>query len=415
MLLVGKNILIIGAGPNQLPAIRMAKHRGYRVVATDMDPKAEGFALADEAGLASTRDVAETISFVRRSHKQNPIDGVMTMASESAVTVARVTEALELPGLSPEAAENATNKVKRQVLFKEKNVPSPDFCFARTFDEACQKADELGWPVVIKPADSAGSRGVQLVDSPEAMRSAVEEIRSISKIPEFLLEEYLCGTEHSIEGIVVDGRVFWAGLSDRNYDKKHINPPYFLEDGDTMPSILDAETVKEIEDAATQTVHALGIDWGPVKGDIIVDDTKGVQVLEMAARLSGDYFCFETIPLHNGINLLETVMDLSLGLLVNPETLQPKFTRGVALRYVWPDPGRVISIKGIEEARAMTGVHFVNFEPRWKDLSIGSIISPAKSMGERVASVMAVGETRQEAVEIAKAAVSRIQIRTESL
>ncbi len=391
----------------------MAKSRGYHVAVTDMDPEAEGFPLADETGIVSTRDVEGTISFAKRIHMRNPIHGVITMASESAITVARVTEALGLPGLSPEAAENATNKVKRQVLFKEKGVPSPVFRFARTLDEACQKADELGWPVVVKPADSAGSRGVQKVETPEEMKKAIAEIRSISKVPEFLLEEFLSGTEHSIEGIVMEGQVFWAGLSDRNYDKKHIYPPYFLEDGDTMPTMLDAETVKKLEQAATSAVHALGIDWGPVKGDVIIDGQKGLKALEMAARLSGDYFCYETIPLHNGINLLEAVMDLALGLPVDPESLKPRYNRGVALRYVWPRPGRVVSIEGIEEAGKIPGVHFVNFEPRWKNIGVGSVIPPAKSMGERVASVMAVGATRENALTIAEQAVGKIRIETQ--
>ena len=408
-------ILIIGAGPNQIPAIQMAKTRGYQVVATDMDPEAKGFPFADESGIVSTRDIEETISFAKHIHMRKSIDGVMTMASESAVTVARVAEALGLPGLSPEAAENATNKVKRQVLFKEKGVPSPDFRFARTLDEACEKANELGWPVVVKPADSAGSRGVQKVETPWEMKKAIAEVRSISKLSEFLLEEFLSGTEHSIEGIVIEGRVFWAGLSDRNYDKKHIYPPYFLEDGDTMPTALDVEAVKRLEQTATSAVHALGIDWGPVKGDVIIDKQKGIKALEMAARLSGDYFCYETIPMHNGINLLESVMNLSLGLKIHTASLNPKFNRGVALRYVWPEPGRVVSIEGIEKAREIPGVHFVRFEPQWKDIDIGSIISPAKSMGERVASVMAVGVTREEAVITAEKAVSRVNIETKSI
>ena len=380
-----------------------------------MDSNAVGFALADESGIASTRDIEQSVVFAKESHAKRPIDGVMTMASESAITVASVAKALGLPGLSLEAAENATNKIIRQRLFKKNGVPSPFFEFATSLEEACDKADQMGWPVVAKPADSAGSRGVQLVNSKAAMKVAMDEINSISTNEEFLLEEYLSGTEHSIEGVVVDGQVYWVGLSDRNYDKKHIYPPYFLEDGDTMPSVLDKQIVKEIEKASTTAVHALGIDWGPVKGDIIVDSRKGVQVLEMAARLSGDYFCYETIPLHNGINLLETVMDLSLGLPVEPSTLIPKYKRGVALRYVWPQPGRVTNISGLEEARGMPGVHFVNFEPRWKDLQVGAVIHSAKSMGERVASVMARGETREEAVVNAEKARDNVRIHTQTV
>ncbi|MCQ1538195.1 ATP-grasp domain-containing protein [Methanocalculus taiwanensis] len=406
------SILIIGAGPNQLPAIRMARERGYRVVATDMDPDAEGFALADEFGIVSTRDVAATVEFARHSAMKHPISGVMTMASESAMTVAAVADALGLPGLPPVAAENATNKVKRQLLFKKHGILSPRFAIAHDAHDACKKSEELGYPVVVKPADSAGSRGVQKVENSKQMEDAVVEIRTISTITEILIEEFLTGTEHSIEGVVLNGNVIWAGLSDRNYDKKEIYPPYFLEDGDTMPTSLDPDIVRAVEEAATKAVHALGITWGPVKGDILIDDTKGIRILEMAARLSGDYFCYETIPLHNGINLLEIVMDMSMGYPIEREKLTPKYNQGVALRYVWPKPGRVCSIKGIEEARSLPGVHFVKFEPRWRDIAIGTDIQPAKSMGERVASVMASAETREKAIEIAEKAVSLIKIET---
>ena len=76
------NILIIGAGPNQLPAIIMAKKRGYRVIATDMDPNAEGFALVDEYSIISTRDAVSTVAYAKKSAMNHPISGVMTMASE---------------------------------------------------------------------------------------------------------------------------------------------------------------------------------------------------------------------------------------------------------------------------------------------------------------------------------------------
>lgn len=133
-------------------------------------------------------------------------------------------------------------------------------------------------------------------------------------------------------------------------------------------------------------------------------------MLEMAARLSGDYFCDVTVPLHNGINLLEAVMDQALGLPVDPDRLQPRFNRGVALRYVWPKPGIVRRIEGLEAARALAGVHFVQFEPQWKDLAVGTRIDPMRSMGERVAAVMAHAETRAEAIAIAEEAISVIRI-----
>jgi biotin carboxylase len=133
----------------------------------------------------------------------------------------------------------------------------------------------------------------------------------------------------------------------------------------------------------------------------------------MAARLSGDYFCDETVPLHNGVNVVEAVMSLSLGEKVKPESLRPKFNRGVALRYVWPKPGKVTAIYGIERVRSMPGVHFFRWEPRWRDIAVGTVITPARSMGERVGSVMACGRDRDEAVRLAEDAVCAVQIMTE--
>jgi biotin carboxylase len=244
------------------------------------------------------------------------------------------------------------------------------------------------------------------------MTAAVAELRRYSDQPDFLVERFVRGSEHSIEGVVLDGEVHWTGFTDRNYSKKEMFPPYFLEDGDTLPTELPEAMVRRIREVSTAAVRALGIDWGPAKGDIIIVDGEPL-VLEMAARLSGDYFCYVTTPLHNGVNILETVMDMSLGIEPDPASLRPQFHRGVALRYVWPAPGVVKAIRGVEEARRIEGVHFVKWEPRWEDIRVGTRIEAPKSMGERVAAVMAVAETRAEAVAIAERAVATVEIVTE--
>jgi biotin carboxylase len=407
-----RTLLIVGAGPNQLPAIKMAKQRGLRVVAIDGNARAEGFALADAHGVVSTRDVQGAVSFARSWRQNARLDGVMTLASESAVTVAEIAKALKLPGLDPQAAVRASEKIIRQRCFHRSGIPAPRFAAAESADRACKRAADIGWPVVVKPADGAGSRGVQKVASAKEMENAVREIAAYSNSPHFLIEEFLIGSEHSIEGIVIGGEIYWTGFADRNYDKKEIYPPFFLEDGDTLPTSLSREMVGRVKAAAAGAVRALGIDWGPVKGDILID-REGPRILEMAARLSGDYFCNETVPLHNGVNLVEAVMSLSLGEYVDPKMLAPKFERGVALRYVWPKPGRVTAIRGIDRVRAMPGVHFFKWEPRWSDIAIGSTITPARSMGERVGSVMTIGADRAEAIRCAEEAVRAVEIVTQ--
>lgn len=407
-----KTILIIGGGVKQLPLIRHAQANGCRLAVLDRDAKAPGFEYADWKIIASTRDVEDSLRQAVDFNRTVPLSGVTTMASESAVTVATIASELGLPGVNVAAAWNATHKVDRQACFARAKVASPRYSKALDFDAALKAAEEIGWPVVVKPVDSAGSRGVQKVNGPEELQSAVDELRMHSARPEFILEEFLEGTEHSIEGIVLDGVVHWTGFSDRNYDKKEKYAPYFLEDGDTLPSALSAEMIQQVKERSTQAVHALGIDWGPAKGDILID-SEGPKVIEMAARLSGDYFCDVTTPLHNGINIMEVLFDMALGREIDADRLKPRFEKGVALRYLWPLPGVVSEIRGLEEVRSWPGIHFVDFEPAYRDLSVGSLIKRPESMGERVGSVMAVGETGAAAVKLAEKAVQTIQILTQ--
>ena len=185
-----------------------------------------------------------------------------------------------------------------------------------------------------------------------------------------------------------------------------------MEDGDTLPSTISPHMLQKVKGVSTKAVKALGIDFGPVKGDILIDKN-GPKMIEMAARLSGDYFCYETAPLHNGINLLEIVMDQAMGLPIDLKRLQPKYERGVALRYVWPSPGKIVSISGPEKVRMKDGVRFFKFEPKWKDIRVGVEILPAKSMGERVGAVLVAANTREEAIQLAENCVKEIVIVTE--
>ena len=370
-----------------------------------MNPQAVGVGEADDFGHVSTRDADATRDFALELHRRHPVSGVMTMASESSIAVAAVADALGLPGLDPDVARAATHKGRRQEVFRHAGVPSPRFSLVSSLDQARQACRSIGLPAVVKPVDSAGSRGVRKIMALDELSDAVEEIRSISTTDELVVEEFLTGTEHSIEGVVIDGRIRWTGFSDRNYANKESAAPYFLEDGDTLPTALEDTQVAAVFRAATGAVEALRIDWGPVKGDILVD-ASGPKILEMAARLSGDYFCDQTVPLHNGIELVPVVMDLSLGRSISIGTLQPRFERGVALRGIWPPTRRIAAVRGIENARRLPGVHFVTLDPGWHHCTYPVECGPL----DRIAAVLAHGPTRQEAVERAEGAVAAVEI-----
>jgi biotin carboxylase len=405
-----KTVLIIGAGINQVPLIKLAKKRNYRVIVTDLNPNAVGFEYADYSYNISTTDILGTVKLAKELNKKIGIDGVTSMAAEVSRTIAAVAEELDLPGISPETAEVTTNKLKRYEILKKKGINIPLFHSATNKKEVISAIKNINLPAVIKPIDSAGARGVQKILSFDMIDSAMAEIDKYSKNSLYLIEEFLEGTEHSSESIVVDNVIYTTGFSDRNYDKKEINPPYFLEDGDTLPTELPDSIHKKTIELVEKAIRALGIDFGPAKGDILINE-ETPKILEMASRLSGDYFCWETVPLHNGTDILSVLLDITVGNKPNLDMLKPKFNRGVALRYLFPQKaGKVKSIKGVDEVKQMDGVHFFKWEPAYENISVGTDINIPTCHAERLGCVMTYADTRDDAVRIAEKAIKTIKI-----
>ncbi|RJR30243.1 aminotransferase class III-fold pyridoxal phosphate-dependent enzyme [Candidatus Microgenomates bacterium] len=409
-----KLVMLIGAGQAQIPFIRTAQKKGYLVLVTDYNQNAPGFKMANYYGIVSTKDPKATTQFALEFNKKHRIDGVMAAGVDVPLTVSAVSNALHLPGIARTVAENAHNKLKRHEIFAQKGIPSPRFISAHSVSQAIKRMqrNKLNFPVVFKPVDSAGSRGVQKITTIQQLENAISELNNYSKSDVFILEEFKTGTEHSSESVVYKGRIYTASFSDRNYDKKEINPPYFLEDGDTLPTALPKKVYEKTLAVVEQAIKALDINWGPAKGDIMVT-SDGPIIFEMAPRLSADYFCTDTVPLHNGTHIMEFMIDLCLDVEPDLNLLKPKYDRTVALRYFWPKKyGFVTDIQGIEDAEKINGIHSFKFEPTWSEISIGSEIKPATSHGERLASVIAVGKTRQDAINKAKRALDSISIDT---
>ncbi len=408
-----KNVLIVGAGINQLPLIKLAKRKGLYFAVADLNPDAIGAKYADRFYNISTSDIQGMVQLAKKLDEEIGLDGVTSMAAEVSKTISEVAEELGLPAISNETAEVTTNKLKRYERLRKCGISIPRFYPVKNRKEIMSAIKDLGLPVVIKPVDSAGARGVQKIFDVAMIDVALREIKKYSKADVFIIEEFLQGTEHSSESIVIDNEIYTTGFSDRNYDKKEINPPYFLEDGDSLPTALPDNVYEDTLQLVKEAIKALGINFGPAKGDIFIDK-KGPKVLEMASRLSGDYFCWETVPLHNGTDILNVLLDIAVSNKPDVSLLSPKFNRGVALRYFFPKKsGRIKSIKGVDEVKHMEGVYFFKWEPAYENIDVGKEIRIPTCHAERVGCVMTHADTREKAVRIAEKAVSAITIEVE--
>ncbi len=406
-MLLNKNILFIGAGPEMEPGIKWAKEMGLTVIATDMNPNAIGFRYADYSEVVSTKDIEKTMQIARIYHNKIGLHGVMTLASDVPLTVASVAEELSLPGISVSAAQCLQNKLLMKRKLLNKGIPIPNFENVSSISQAKEACSKLGLPVIIKPLDNSGARGVNIVfNKNEIVNAFTYAMANNIESNEVLVEEFLEGPQISTESIIYDGKIYTTGFADRNYNNVKYFFPCFIEDGHTIPSYLPEEDKNKISTLIEKTMAALDINFGVGKGDIVFT-SDGPKVIEFAGRLSGGRFSTDTVPLATGVNIVKQVIKLSVGEKIDVNDLLPKYQLAAAQRYFFPEPGRVQQITGIELLDKLEWVKRLELY-----VKVGDIIKPITNHAERAGYVIVEGETRQEAIERVEWARQQVKIKT---
>ena len=207
-----KTVLFVGAGRHQRRAILRAKQLGLRVVAVDRNAEAPGLQHADEAEVVDFIEVDAVIDVARR-HK---VDGALTVSADRAVpVVAAVAEALGLPGIGTDTAHLMTHKVAMRRKLAQGGVPQPRFAAVRVRREAAPAGETVGFPAVLKPADSGGQRGLFLLRSFDDLDRHLHAALAESPTGEAIVEEFTDGLE--LNGLVITrgGEPYTLLLSDR--------------------------------------------------------------------------------------------------------------------------------------------------------------------------------------------------------
>jgi len=224
------------------------------------------------------------------------------------------------------------------------------------------------------------------------VQAAFELARRHSPSGRVMVEAYLDGPQVSTESIVTGGRCYTPGFSDRNYEFLETHAPFFIENGGDLPSHLPLRTQERVKEIVARAASALGVSEGSVKGDIVVHKGEPY-VIELAARLSGGFFCTREIPLSTGVDFIGCAIRVALGERVLPEELQPKMQVPVIQRYAFPKPGCVIDVRGAAAAKRVPGIADVVVTAR-----PGDVIPPAGDKRPSGAMVLATGRNRAEAL-----------------
>ncbi|MCG6141223.1 alpha-hydroxy-acid oxidizing protein [Leptospira mtsangambouensis] len=381
----GKTILIIGGGLLQVPIIQTAKTMRLHTVVADMNPSSIGFQIADEAIVMSTKDVEGMVRESKKFAQNSQIHGVITAGTDASMTVAAVASALQLPGIRFVDAEAASNKVKMRQRLKEFGMPIPRFAAVWSLQDAKDALDSLTFPLVMKPADNMGARGVIKVNQKDDLPTAFRHAKRFCPTGELILEEYMEGPELSVDALAFQGQIRMTGIADRIIERE----PYFIEVGHNMPSEMSKEVLDEVERVMAGGMRALGIHLGAGKGDIKVTK-EGVKIGEIAARLSGGFMSAFTYPLSTGVNLNRAALLISLG--ETPDNLDPVLSRVSIERSLLSKPGKLVSIGGVEETKKIDGVSevFIQSKP-------GDIIKEPTNNIDKSGHVIIVADNLKEA------------------
>jgi biotin carboxylase len=401
-----KRLLVLGGSRQAAAGLKRLKALEFELVVCDMDKQAPGFEFAAHRILASVYHADQCIPAVLEFHAHTPIDGVMCLACDVPHIVARIAEKLGLPGIPVTSADLTVNKLAMKDRFTECGVPVPSYRAITSLGDLKVAASEWG-RLVVKPTDSRGSKGVSLMDAHGDLAWAYEHARTNSPNGQVMAEKYLSGPQVSTESVVISGEAITPAMSDRSYELLERYAPFIVENGGDMPSDLPGVMKAEIADLVTKGAAALGIDRGIVKGDIVVHEGRAY-IIELAARLSGGYFCTHQIPLSTGVDLVEASARTALGETLNPLDWQAKYHRHVTTRWLIPESGTIKSFAPIADVMASPGVLAFDY---WCE--IGDKIGGAMNAAASVAMVQATGETRRQAIENAERALDAFALNVE--
>ncbi len=305
------NVLILGAGFMQKPAIESAKELGCKVIVFDGNNNACCKNICDEFYHIDLKDTDAIVATAIEIHKKSSLQAVFTAGTDFSFAVASVAKACNLLGHSEVAAKNASDKIRMRSCFSKFGVSSPDFIeYAKNSakSELDSFVEKQGFPLVVKPCDNMGGRGCRLVRTNIELETALNEAIKQSKTSRAIVEQYMEGPEFSIDALVVNNEVTITGFADR-----HIYfPPYFIEMGHSMPTNIDAENYNKLIKTFVDGIHALGLTYGAAKADIKLTKN-GPMIGEIAGRLSGGYMSGWTYPLASGLNLTKQALLIALG------------------------------------------------------------------------------------------------------
>lgn len=298
------NLAIIGASYLQLPLIEKAKEMGYTT---------HVFAWAAGDVGETAADYFYPISIVEKEQicakcQEIGIVGICSIASDlAAITVNYVAQKLGLSGNTMESTYRSTNKHAMRRAFEENNDPSPKSVLVS--DETDLAALELTYPVIVKPTDRSGSRGIYKLESPEHLREAVASAMSEGFEKKALIEEFAEGQEYSVECISYQGNHHFLAMT----HKYTTGAPHFIETGHLEPAPVSEDTLQRVQQVVFHALDTLGIANSASHSELKIAEDGTIKIIEIGGRMGGDCIGSDLVYHSTGIDFVKAVIQVACG------------------------------------------------------------------------------------------------------
>jgi biotin carboxylase len=304
-----KKLLMLGGSLYQTYAIREAKRLGYYVVSCDYLPNNPGHKYADEYYNVSTTDKEAVLQLA----KTLKVDGVVAYASDPAApTAAYVCEALGLPTSPFKSVEILSNKDLFRRFLQDNGFACPKAMGFSSYEEAAEHIDEFRMPVMVKPVDSSGSKGINKMTDKSQLKAFVEDALSYSRRKRFLIEEFIVKKGHQISGdaFSVDGRLVFHCLGNEFYDPACDKD--FAPLGECWPFQMDHKYIEDLEQQLQRLMTLLNMKSNAYNVEAIVGEDDRVYLLELGAR-SGGSLIPQVTKYATGIDMVTWVVQAAAG------------------------------------------------------------------------------------------------------
>lgn len=305
-------IAVLGANYQYLTFYRQAVEvGGHEIIA---------FGREEDDHIAADRYASKfyPISFTEKEKilevcKREKVEGVTSFLIESALPyVYYIMRGLGLPCNSPECEALTANKFTMRERLRAMNVSIPRYELVISPTDMI----DIPMPVIVKPSDSGGSRGITLVQKMDGIGPAVDRALEWSKNKTVLIEQYIDGREFSIESISYEGKHHVLQVT----EKETTGSPYFVELAHHQPADLTPELRKRIEDLTVQMLDALKVEYGASHTEIRLDGNDVPYIIEMGARMGGGFISSDLVRLSTGYDFVNGTIEVSTGHFTTPET-----------------------------------------------------------------------------------------------